>query len=282
MVAVFASILPESDSKRKSYIEFVKKQIDYILGDNPAGVNYIVGAEENSPRAVHHRGASGTFDALDKNAKPEYNIFTLYGALAGGPGQSDNYKDSRDNYQMNEVALDYNAGFQLCLAALLQFGYGVKDSGAILDFDRAWPPKPPTPDITVEVTDSLLSISTGSGMLCSAWCVSFDMETKLENVYDATVLVKDPPHYQICNRRESNFLDGEGTPQVAKLQLDKNNFVAPTEFEVLCDGFHAKSNNGEPDYIPEYGHLYKVTSPGGPENTKPLYEVTKCWPSHVC
>ena len=119
-------------------------------------------------------------------------------------------------------------------------------------------------------------------MLCSGWCVSFDMETKLENVYDATVLVKDPPHFQICNRRESNCLDGEGTPQVAKLQLDKNNFKAPTEFEVLCDGFHAKSNNGEPHYIPEYGHLYKVTAPGGPENTKPLYEVTKCWPSHLC
>ena len=38
---------------------------------------------------------------------------------------------------MNEVALDYNAGFQLCLAALLQFDFCVKDSGAILDFDRA-------------------------------------------------------------------------------------------------------------------------------------------------
>ena len=283
MVAVFANILPESDSKRKNYIDFVKSQIDYILGDNPAGVNYVVGAEDNSPKAVHHRGASGTFDSLDKNAKPEYNIYTLYGALAGGPGGSDNYKDTRDNYQMNEVALDYNAGFQLCLAALIQFGYGVKDSGSILDFDRAWPPKPPeTFDITVEVTDSLLSISTGSGMLCSSWCVTFDMDTDIQDVYDATFRINEKPHYQICNRRESNFLDGEGTPQVAKLQLDKNNFVAPTEFEVLCDGFHAKPNRGEPHYIPEYGHLYKVTAPGGPENTEPLYEVTKCWPSYVC
>ena len=83
MVAVFASILPESDSKRKRYIDFVKSQIDYILGDNPAGVNYVVGAEVNSPRSVHHRGASGTFDALDKNEKPDYNIFTLYREIAG-------------------------------------------------------------------------------------------------------------------------------------------------------------------------------------------------------
>ena len=86
-------------------------------------------------------------------------------------------------------------------------------------------------------------------MLCCSWCFLFDMETKLENVYDATVLVKEAPHYQICNRRESNFLDGEGTPQVAKLQLDKNNFEAPTEIEVLCDRFHAKESNGEPHYF---------------------------------
>ena len=41
MVAVFASIFPESDSKSKGFIGFVKSQIDYILGDNPAGVNYV-------------------------------------------------------------------------------------------------------------------------------------------------------------------------------------------------------------------------------------------------
>ena len=77
MVAVFANLLPESDPKRKGYIDFVKSQIDYILGDNPTGVNYVVGAEVNSPREVIHSSASGTFDALDKNAKPDYNIFTL-------------------------------------------------------------------------------------------------------------------------------------------------------------------------------------------------------------
>ena len=279
MVAIFANILPESDPKRKDYIDFVKSQIDYMLGDNPAGINYVVGAEVNSPRAVHHRGASGTYDA---GAKPPFNIFTLYGALAGGPGSNDNYKDDRGNYQMNEVALDYNAGFQLCLAALLQFGYGVKDSGEILDFDRAWPPKPPIPDITIEVNERELSISTGSGMLCSGWCVSFEMETKIIDIYDATILSKETPHYHFCNKRETNYLDGEGTPQKASFQLDRDNFVAPTEFEVLCNGFHAKANTGDAHYIPEYGQLYKVTSPGGPENTKPLYEVTKCWPSHVC
>lgn len=44
----------------------------------------------------------------------------------------------------------------------------------------------------------------------------------------------------------------------------------------MCDGFHAKVNQGKPSYIPEYGHKYKVTSPGGKENTKPLFEESKC------
>ncbi len=283
MVALFASILPDSDSKKKGYIDFVKSQIDYILGDNPAGINFVVGAEENSPKAVHHRGASGTYDSTDKNAKPYWDIFTLYGALAGGPGPDDSYTDTRTNFQMNEVALDYNAGFTVCLAGLVHFGLGVKDSGNILNFDRAWPQKSPTPDINVTMTKSELRVSTGSGMLCSAWCVHFTLDAEIEQVHDCIAQSLEKPNYIICNRRESNFLDGHGTHQVAKLQLKNgDNFEAPTEFKVLCDGFHAPQMSHEHTYKPEYGHMYKVTSPGGPENTEPLFEMTKCWPSFLC
>ena len=281
MLALFASILPESDLKHQEYIDFVKSQIDYILGDNPAGVNYVVGAEENSPKAVHHRGASGTYDSTDKNAKPYWDIFTLYGALAGGPGPNDSYTDTRTNYQMNEVALDYNAGFTVCLAGLVHFGLGVKDSGDILNFDRAWPQKAPTPDITVTMTDNLISVSTGSGMLCSAWCVLFETDAEITQVNDCIAHSLKTPNYIICNRRESNFLDGEGTPQVAKIQV-KGSFVPPTEFKVLCDGFHAPQMAHDHTYKPEYGHMYKVTSPGGPSNTEPLFEMTKCWPDFIC
>jgi hypothetical protein len=136
MLAVYANFLPEGNEKRKKYIDFVQSQIDYILGDNPAGVNYVVGAEENSPRSVHHRGASGVNMPSDQ---PSFNIYTLYGALAGGPGPDDSYKDDRSNYEMNEVALDYNAAFTMDLAALLQFGLGKKDGK--VEFDRSWPQK---------------------------------------------------------------------------------------------------------------------------------------------
>ena len=39
------------------------------------------------------------------------NMYTLYGALVGGPDQDDKFKDARDNYQQTEVAIDYNAGY---------------------------------------------------------------------------------------------------------------------------------------------------------------------------
>ena len=279
VVAAFANILDESDPKRKEYIDFVKSQIDYILGDNPAGVNYVVGAEENSPKAVHHRGASGTFDSQDNNAKPSWDIFTLYGALAGGPGKDDSYKDTRSNYQMNEVALDYNAGFTLCLSALSQFGLGTKDGE--LNFDRAWPPKQPTFDVSVSFDGGDMHVSTNSGMLCSAWCVSFESQAEITGCNGCNAVSLDKPNYIICNRRENNFLDGEGTEQVARLSI-KEGFTPPTEVEFLCDGFHAVVSDGTPMYKPEYGHSYKVTVPGGPSNTKPLFEESKCWPSHVC
>merc|ERR1711899_466161 len=40
------------------------------------------------------------------------NPHVLKGALVGGPDQSDNYNDDRTNFVSNEVATDYNAGFQ--------------------------------------------------------------------------------------------------------------------------------------------------------------------------
>ena len=46
----------------------------------------------------------------------EPNVHTLCGALVGGPDQGDGYKDQRSNYVSNEVACDYNAGFQTAVA----------------------------------------------------------------------------------------------------------------------------------------------------------------------
>ena len=267
MLAVYANMLPEGNEKREKYIKFVKSQIDYILGDNPAGVNYVVGAEENSPKSVHHRGASGV---NSPTKQPLYNIYTLYGALAGGPGSGDSYKDDRGNYEMNEVALDYNAAFTMDLAALVHFGLGTKDGK--VDFDRSWPQKAPKPDIKIEAGSSGLSVSTGSGLMCSGWCVSFKSDADVKS--GGYMVVNEKPNYTVCS---DAFLDGKGTAKSISLSGGEG-FTTPSEFEFLCDGYNRYDQNKEPIYKPENGHLYQVTSSG----VKPLFEESKCWPSHIC
>ena len=61
-------------------------------------------------------------DWNDKN-KPDPNPHVLNGALVGGPDQNDNYVDDRNDYVKNEVATDYNAGFQGALAGESQVNW---------------------------------------------------------------------------------------------------------------------------------------------------------------
>ena len=52
----------------------------------------------------------------DDYNSPDDNDSELIGSLVGGPDQNDNYNDDRSDYVSNEVATDYNAGFQTALA----------------------------------------------------------------------------------------------------------------------------------------------------------------------
>jgi endoglucanase len=109
-------------ARATKYHDFAKRQIDYDLGDNPRGASYEVGFGTNSPHNVHHRTAHGSW-SNDLN-NPTNSRHTIYGALVGGPkAADDSYADSRQDFQSNEVALDYNAGFTGALARLYsEFG----------------------------------------------------------------------------------------------------------------------------------------------------------------
>uniref|UniRef100_A0ACD5Y3D3 Uncharacterized protein n=1 Tax=Avena sativa TaxID=4498 RepID=A0ACD5Y3D3_AVESA len=101
-------------------VSLAKRQVDYILGANPAGMSYMVGFGPRYPRRVHHRGASmpsvrdhpariGCDDGFQylHSSDPDHNV--LVGAVVGGPGQSDAYTDSRDNYAQAEPSSYTNA-----------------------------------------------------------------------------------------------------------------------------------------------------------------------------
>jgi endoglucanase len=115
---VYSDWLSTRDSARaRTYHDFGARQINYALGDNPRNSSYVIGFGANPPRNPHHRTAHGAW--ADTIQDPVISRHTLYGALVGGPKTNDDaYTDSRSDYVMNEVALDYNAAFTGALARL--------------------------------------------------------------------------------------------------------------------------------------------------------------------
>ncbi len=110
----------------KKCLDFAKNQIDYILGDNPNNMSYMVGFGDNYPKFPHHRAASGRLEgppADETKLSPQRHI--LYGALVGGADMKDEYHDVVDEYVYSETGLDYNAGFVGALAGMSKyFGEG--------------------------------------------------------------------------------------------------------------------------------------------------------------
>ncbi|GAB4053654.1 glycoside hydrolase family 9 protein [Catellatospora paridis] len=109
-----------TDTARKArYHDFAVRQINYALGDNPRSSSYMIGFGVNSPKNPHHRTAHGSW--WDSMTVPVETRHVLYGALVGGPSSPDDaYSDVRNDYVMNEVATDYNAGLTSALARLSQ------------------------------------------------------------------------------------------------------------------------------------------------------------------
>ncbi|MGE4602708.1 MAG: glycoside hydrolase family 9 protein, partial [Planctomycetota bacterium] len=116
-----------------AYSQLAQDTVDYILGDNPVGISYIVGFGESYPQQPHHRAASGVDWDGFRNGLPNEHI--LYGALVGGPKEANDYSynDARDDYISNEVAIDYNAGITGALARSAQRLGGTPLSSGELD-----------------------------------------------------------------------------------------------------------------------------------------------------
>lgn len=102
------------------YRQWARSQIGYALGDT--GRSFVVGFGTNPPQRPHHRSSSCPSRpspcSFADQQQPGPNPHTLYGALVGGPNGQDQYTDDRKDYVSNEVACDYNAGFQSAVAGL--------------------------------------------------------------------------------------------------------------------------------------------------------------------
>ncbi|KAH1227223.1 Endoglucanase 17 [Glycine max] len=106
-----------------------KKQVDYLLGDNPLKMSYMVGYGPRYPRRIHHRGSSlpsiavhpgkiqcsAGFSVMNSQS-PNPNI--LVGAIVGGPDEHDRFPDQRSDYEQSEPATYINSPLVGALAYL--------------------------------------------------------------------------------------------------------------------------------------------------------------------
>ncbi|CAL9228625.1 unnamed protein product [Arabidopsis halleri] len=108
----------QPDSLRR----IVKRQVDYVLGDNPMKLSYMIGYGEQYPRLIHHRGSSipsftvhptafGCSAGWNIFASPNPNPNILIGAVIGGPDVDDKFIGGRTNASETEPTTYINAPF---------------------------------------------------------------------------------------------------------------------------------------------------------------------------
>ncbi|KAJ4956260.1 hypothetical protein NE237_013043 [Protea cynaroides] len=101
-------------------IQVAKSQVDYILGQNPLNMSYMVGYGTKFPQRIHHRASSTPsvnqhpqqINCTDGSTyyssnKPNPNL--LIGAVVGGPDANDSYADSRADFVQSEPTTYINA-----------------------------------------------------------------------------------------------------------------------------------------------------------------------------
>ncbi|XP_008786534.2 endoglucanase 10-like [Phoenix dactylifera] len=107
--------------------DFSRLEVNYILGDNPLKMSYLVGFGDNFPKKVHHRAASIAWDGRNytcaegkkwQEAK-EPNPNVLLGAMVAGPDKDGRFLDDRDRPEFTEPTISGNAGLVAALIALI-------------------------------------------------------------------------------------------------------------------------------------------------------------------
>ncbi|KAG8378135.1 hypothetical protein BUALT_Bualt08G0106600 [Buddleja alternifolia] len=121
---------------------FAMSQVNYILGDNPMKMSYMVGYGNHYPNHVHHRGASIPW-AGEHHSCSEGNAYlksedrnpnNLLGAMVRGPDKNNVFLDDRAKPWLTEPSISSNAGLVAALIAL--HDPPISDTGAHLGIDK--------------------------------------------------------------------------------------------------------------------------------------------------
>ncbi|KAG6512635.1 endoglucanase 12-like [Zingiber officinale] len=134
---------------------FARAQVNYILGDNPLKMSYVVGHGNKYPKHVHHRGASIPHNGVKYSCTGGYkwrdaktdNPNTIIGAMVGGPDRNDRFSDVRTNYGYTEPTMAGNAGLVAALISLTTTtgSAGVDKNTIFSAVPPMYPASPPPP-----------------------------------------------------------------------------------------------------------------------------------------
>ena len=122
---MYAMTYAKASGSNENYYETAQKQMNYLLGQNSAHRSYLIGYGDSWAQHVHHRAA---------NPNKDTSTYTIYGALVGGPTDSNGtYDDNADSYSCTEPALDYNGCFIMAIAGLYdKYGNGTDKLNSII------------------------------------------------------------------------------------------------------------------------------------------------------
>lgn len=110
-MGLYEAYLLTSDER---YLDALSFQVDHLLGRNFYGRSFLTGVGFDPPQSPHHR------PSIADGVNPPWP-----GLLVGGPSQSDEpapatrWMDDSNDYESNEVAINWNAAMIYAVAALL-------------------------------------------------------------------------------------------------------------------------------------------------------------------
>jgi hypothetical protein len=175
---LYAKLFGSTDSAAVNAIQpWAKKQMAYILGNNPLGTSYMMGYTNKYCSQPHH--AAGHASIWGQPNNPVANRHIIWGALVNGPDGNDGHVDNRADFGSNEVTIDYNVSLIAALAA--QYELQGKGQCPLTSFP------PLEPDWDEFYT---LSNSNGAGSCRSQVTVTMVNETVHVPRYDKHVTIR--------------------------------------------------------------------------------------------
>jgi len=114
-------LLANDAQPNERYLSAARAHLDYILGSNPLGVNYITGVSESSPKYPHHRPSAAAGQAMPGMlvGGPDQGLHDLAAkTLLSGKPAAECYIDSVESYSTNETAIYWNSVLIYVLARM--------------------------------------------------------------------------------------------------------------------------------------------------------------------